>query len=191
MKWPQHAWLAGWIFWGSCIFALACSGWWGIENWDWLMATIKPIHIAWVAVALLATALIWQSRQSSSSSIASTSASSSPAVQTPATSVGAGLELLIRPNQDPKEISKDNVWRWFVFKTLGRDPKGKTILIGTYIFLVFDKPVPTAYRKAFSPNFPNTRFQIIEFTERSMVIFVDSADLDNATIEVKVSDKPV
>jgi hypothetical protein len=71
MKWPQHAWLAGWIFWGSCLFALACCGWWGIENRDWLMATIKPIHIGWFAVALLVAALIWQSRQSASSSTTS------------------------------------------------------------------------------------------------------------------------
>ena len=41
MRWPQHAWLAGVIFWLALAFALGCSGWWILSNREMAMAVIK------------------------------------------------------------------------------------------------------------------------------------------------------
>jgi hypothetical protein len=60
MKWPQHTWLAGWIFYLSGIFALICSFWWFISNRDWIMLYVQPPQIIAVGLAVALGGLIWQ-----------------------------------------------------------------------------------------------------------------------------------
>jgi hypothetical protein len=104
---------------------------------------------------------------------------------------GATLRLLIRPNQDPQEQAKDNIWRWFVFKTMGQMPDGKLTTLATYIFITFDMPVQTNYRRVFSPSNPDFHFDVMDMTARSMVISISNVDLNGATIEVQVSANPL
>jgi ABC-type transport system involved in multi-copper enzyme maturation permease subunit len=104
----------------------------------------------------------------------------------------ASLQILIRPNQDPLEISRENVWRWFVFKIANQNPQTHEIFpIGTYIFLTFDRPVQTGYRRVFSPSNPDLRFDVLDLTARSMVIAISNVDITGATVEVHVSGTPL
>jgi hypothetical protein len=103
----------------------------------------------------------------------------------------ASLQLLMRPNQDPQELSRDNVWRWFAFKILGQDPTGTRVPIATFIYLTFDRPVQTNYRRVFSQSNPNLHFDILDLTERSMIIGIQNVDPTGATIEVQVSGAPL
>jgi hypothetical protein len=103
----------------------------------------------------------------------------------------SSLRLLMRPRQDPQEISKENIWRWFVFKALGLSAEGKEISIGTFIFLSFDRPTNTNYRRVFSPSEPNLRFDVLDISARSMVIFVGNVDVTGQTVEIHVSANPL
>jgi hypothetical protein len=174
---------------GGLLVLLFCLAiWWHRRQ----QAAKKPGMASWYFIApCLFIAVLTIAAASYGIGIRSASGLNAKATETTVAATGASVRLQMRPNQDPVELSKDNVWRWFVFKNLAKDAKGKTILIGTYIFLVFDKPVPTSYRRVISQSHPNVRFQIIEFTERSMVIFAPDVDLEAANVEVEVSGKPI
>lgn len=121
-------------------------------------------------------------------------ASSPPAAPTltaEAMAPGASLRLLMRPNQDPLELSKDNIWRWFVFRTMEYNDKGEMIGVATFFFITFDRPVQTSYRRVFSPNQPNWHFNVLDLTARSMVVAIANADVSSATVEVQVSGSPL
>ncbi len=42
MRWPEHKWLAGVIFWVSGAFALVCLAWWTTSNRETVMAIFEP-----------------------------------------------------------------------------------------------------------------------------------------------------
>jgi hypothetical protein len=120
-----------------------------------------------------------------------TSASSSPVPAGSASVQRASLRLLIRPNQDPEELTKENVWRWFVFTTVGVGANGERSPLATYIFLTFDRPVRTNYRRVFSPSNANLHFEVPDLTERSMVVGINNVDLTGQTVEIQVSGDPL
>jgi hypothetical protein len=127
-----------------------------------------------------------------SAGIATTTQTTASAAPTPSTEVqGATLRLLLRPNQDPQEQAKDNVWRWFVFKTMGQAPDGKLTTLATYIFITFDKPVQTNYRRVFSPSNPALHFDVPDLTARSMIVTINNIDLAGETVEINVSGSPL
>jgi hypothetical protein len=104
----------------------------------------------------------------------------------------AALRLLMRPNQDPQELTKDNIWRWYAFKIANVNPRThETFPIGTYIFLTFDRPVQGNYRRVFSPSNPDLRFDVLDLTARSMIIGISNVDTTGITIEIQVSGAPL
>ena len=104
----------------------------------------------------------------------------------------ASLRLLMRPNQDPLELSNDNIWRWYSFKTIGQNAETKQLFpIGTYFFLTFTHPIKTNYRRVFSASNADWHFDILDLTSRSMVIAINNVDVTGATIEIHVSGSPL
>jgi hypothetical protein len=59
MRWPQHAWIAGVIFWLSLAFALSCSGWWILSNQETTMAIIRSGYSVAVLLVALAGLVAW------------------------------------------------------------------------------------------------------------------------------------
>lgn len=174
-------------------------------KWNAFEGLRRRQQMAWVAI-ILGTILLGigifllATRPSavSTSAIASTDAitteTAASAVGAPAQgaiAASASLNLLMRPNQDPLEISRDNVWRWYAFKMLGQDASGTQHTIATFIYLTFDRPTQVNYRRVFSPSHPNLRFDVLDLTQRSMVIGINNVDISGATVEVKVSGTPL
>jgi hypothetical protein len=116
----------------------------------------------------------------------------SPLAEITKTVPNARLRLLMRPQQDPEELTNENVYRWFCFRSLAKKADtGEVQHIATYIFLVFRHPVMPNYKRAFSPTHPNLRLEAIDTTSRSMVIIVDNDDPTSATLEMQLSEKPI
>lgn len=63
MRWPNHTWLAGLIFYVSGFFAVACLVWWSFSNRDWLMPAVQPPQIILFGLAVALGGLIWQWRR--------------------------------------------------------------------------------------------------------------------------------
>lgn len=121
-----------------------------------------------------------------------TSTSAAPTAPTGALAQSASLQLLIRVNQEPQELARENIWRWFVFKMANRNPETNEIItLGTYFFVTFDRPVQTNYRRIFSPSNPALHFEVLDLTARSMVVAISNVDITGATVEMQVSVNPL
>jgi hypothetical protein len=153
--------------------------------------TMAAIVIVISAVGLMLGVYLLANPATPRTEITKAGGSSSPESQVNALAPRATLQLLMRPNQDPLELSRDNVWRWYAFKTMGRDAAGNSRTIATFIYLTFDHPVQTNYRRVFSSSDPKLRFDVLDLTERSMVIGINDTDISGATIDVQVSGSPL
>lgn len=60
MKWPQHAWLAGLIFWLACAIMVGSILWWLASNWEQVVALWEPKTVIAVGITLAAIGLGWQ-----------------------------------------------------------------------------------------------------------------------------------
>lgn len=94
----------------------------------------------------------------------------------------AELKLFLKESQEPYELFKENVWRWFVFKQVGINLNGSRADLSTHIFVVFEHEVPTTYRRATTSK-PGVRLNVIEHTARSAVVIAEG-NLDGATVEL-------
>jgi hypothetical protein len=65
MRWPNHTWLAGLIFYVSGFFAIACLVWWSLSNRDWLMPALQPLQVIALGLAIALGGLIWQWKRQS------------------------------------------------------------------------------------------------------------------------------
>jgi hypothetical protein len=159
-----------------------------------LLLGIALIIIAVVCVGTGAALVLFGTKGPSAGASQATVGTSAPPPAASASASSASLRLLFRPNQDPQELAKQNIWRWFTFKIVNQNPAtGQAFPIGTYIFLTFDPPVQTNYRRVFSPGHPELRFVVADLTARSMVITADNLDLEQigATLEIQVSADPL
>jgi hypothetical protein len=115
----------------------------------------------------------------------------SPLAELGKTVPNAHLRLLMRPQQEPEELTNENIYRWFSFRSIAQDPKTHDVKhLGSYVFLVFRTPVMPNYRRAFSPTHPNLRLDVIDVTSRSMVVIIDE-DPTGATLDIQLSQKPI
>ena len=195
---------------GEIVTAVLCFGaaglltagliWWNNRTGG---AARKMLPYAFVAIGVLGALLIVAAvigfvASRDATAITTTTQTTAASVVTTAPSSPANvlaerasIRLLMRPNQEPQELAKENVWRWFVFRSVGQTQDGKHFPIGTYIFLTFDRPTNVSYRRVFSPSNPDLRFQVIEITESSMVIKIDNVELSGVTVEAQISAKPL
>lgn len=58
MKWPQHTWLAGIVFWVSCVFAILSLAWW-IALRDEIWAVLRPENMSLLGLAAVACGWFW------------------------------------------------------------------------------------------------------------------------------------
>lgn len=59
MRWPQHVWIAGVIFWLSLAFALGCSAWWILSNQETAMFVIRSGYSVSALLVVLAGLVGW------------------------------------------------------------------------------------------------------------------------------------
>lgn len=76
MRWPQHAWLAGVIFWLSLAFALICSAWWILSNQETAMFVIRSGYSVAALLVVLAILVAWMQWRSTDASPLAQNASS-------------------------------------------------------------------------------------------------------------------
>jgi hypothetical protein len=74
--------------------------------------------------------------------------------------------------------------------TEGVDSTGHRNRLATYFFLVFDKPVVTNYKRAFSETSANLQFQFIDVSVRSMVVATPT-DPIGQVVEFQFSETPL
>jgi hypothetical protein len=171
----------------------ACKRW-NISGGRKMLTVGIGLMVVAVICAAIGGAILLVGVQTQSATATVTTQTTASAVAAPSGIVlapSATLRLLIRPNQDPQELVRDNVWRWFVFKMMGVNPAGQQITLATFIFLTFDHPVQTGYRRVFSLSNPNLRFDILELNERSMIATINNVDITGETVEVQVSGSPL
>jgi hypothetical protein len=149
------------------------------------------IAIIVISALGLMLGIYFLAKSSISSAEVTQAGASAPQAAQGALAARASLQLLMRPNQDPQELSRDNVWRWFAFKIMGQDQTGKQVPIATFIYLTFDRPIETNYRRVFSPSNPNLHFDVLDLTARSMIIGIQNVDPSGQTIEVQISGTPL
>jgi hypothetical protein len=81
--------------------------------------------------------------------------------------------------------------RWFAFSLKGLDANKNKFEIATHVYLTFYRPTSTNCRRVVSPSNPNLHFNILDITQRSMVIGINNVDISGETIEVQVSEAPL
>ncbi|MFI5001344.1 MAG: hypothetical protein ACHQK9_15815 [Reyranellales bacterium] len=173
--------------------------------WGNTMAVIRGNTMQFLLLAVAAAGLILISaavvgyvayRPSGTTTVSSatpqTGTSATPPAATVTLAQGASLQLLMRPKQDPQELGKENIWRWYSFQMAQKDAAtGQLSPLVTFIFITFDQPVATNYRRVVSPSNPTLHFNVRDLTQRSMVISIESEDVTGATIDVRVSASPI
>ncbi len=104
---------------------------------------------------------------------------------------GASLSLIMMQGQDPREISKSNIYRWFVFQLKNKDLlTGAVSTLSTHFFVVFERPIFTNYRRVYSPTNPSMYFNILDLSPRSMMFTVEQ-DISGVAIDVHISKSPL
>lgn len=103
------------------------------------------------------------------------------------------LRLMFRANQDPLELGKENIRRWYSHKNVAREATtGQMQVFAWYMFITFEKSTDTSYRRVSSPNHPELRFDVLELTDRSMVIGLTGVEpSDGSIVEILISKKPI
>ena len=59
VRWPQHTWIAGVIFWLSLVFALVCSAWWILSNQETVMVIIRSGYSVAALLVALGVLVAW------------------------------------------------------------------------------------------------------------------------------------
>jgi hypothetical protein len=184
-KWPHQKWVADIVLTVSGLGALVSLGYMINQNGGIAMLQ-KPIFFIALGLVVAVTGVIWQLRQNSAIAPAAEQEISANVEHT------ASVTLLMRPSQDPQEIANHNMYRWFVFRSVGLNANGnQTNIIGNYFFLIFEKPINSTYRRVTSLSNPNLMFNIIDISNRSAVIEISNTDLSGQTVELKFSDAPI
>jgi hypothetical protein len=93
------------------------------------------------------------------------------------------LKLAMRGLQNPQELFRTNVFRWFVQKTYGQSPNGDPIFQGQVFVVVFDKPFVPLYGTVECSK-PGVHFEQFELSERMAMIGV-ADELDGQTVEIR------
>jgi hypothetical protein len=93
------------------------------------------------------------------------------------TRLRAGAEIRLRSYGDtrmPEKLSDENVWRWFVLRTLqmniSNPKRPKTQEIHCTLYLSFDKPIRAGTLTISSPDAKLPRHEVKEFNNRYAIV---------------------
>ena len=134
--WQTAILVAGWII--LVVMAIRWHAFEGLQRrhqMAWIVIILGALILGG-GIVLLGSQSVTKGPDLSEATTTSQATASSAATPTiGALAQSTSLRLLIRPNQDPLEISRDNIWRWYVFKTMNKNPTtGETHIIGTLHF---------------------------------------------------------
>jgi len=103
---------------------------------------------------------------------------------------GASLKVLLRRDQDAQEISKENVYRWFIQSHFAKDADtGEVVRIDTQIFVVFDTPIKAGYRSLRCSR-AGAILNVRDYTNRSVIVGSND-DLTDTVVELRFSGNPL
>lgn len=147
---------------------------------QWLFST--PGWVPGILAILLTGWLMWVSwPKPNTRTLTSTTSLDRGSLEAPKTS--ASGKFLMRRGQEPQEIQNDNVWRWFVFKSVAVNPdaKDKKKTLAVFIFLTFDLPVRSLYRRV-SCSTEHVSINVLDVSDRSAVIAAEG-DIDDCVVD--------
>lgn len=169
-----------------------------IKHWnpvmDWLASYTQTLWFTNILGFVVGgTVFLWADwflRSRQKALIETSSSSPPPTDQDRIAAQAVHLQLLFRRNQEPQEIAKQNVWRWFVFTNLGVEKEtGQKRILSTQIFLTFDQPIHSNYRRIVCSK--DVRANVLDFTARSAIVSIEEVELADWTIDIQFSATPL
>lgn len=156
-----------------------------LPKWaDWLFST--PWWVPGSLALCLTIFLVWLSWPSGR---APATKRDEHAPSPPPKETSAVIRLFLRTNEEPSEIYKRNIWRWFVYKIGSIETNGTRKILATHVFIIFEDEFAHLYRRiTIAPS--SSIVQVLDATNRSAIIVLDG-DIENVTLDAVFSNTPV